>query len=175
MATNSNLRHPRALGWLLYLLALLLIVGPLSQWMIIVWPMHPDVAQWRYGFIGLLEERLTLPVVGLFTAILAASLLEHRAVQGTLGVLSLLAAPALAVLAVTISLDGLQLLHTVRTEQLRGFELSLARTVLVLLYAAVVAAVLGWAALQARRKKGSSRSESTPPLVRGPFAPGPGA
>jgi hypothetical protein len=156
-------------------LALLLIVEPLSQWMVIVWPMHPDVVQWRYGSIGLLEERLTLPAVGLFMAILAASLLEHRAVQGTLAGLSLLAAPALAVLAVTISLDGLQLRYSVRTEQLRGFELSLARTVLVLLYAAVVAAVLGRAALKARRKKGSSRSESTPRLVRGPFAPGPGA
>jgi hypothetical protein len=174
VATNSNLRDPRALGWLLYLLALLLIVGPLSQWMIIVWPMHPDVAQWRYGSIGLLEERLTLPVVGLFTAIVAASMLGHRAVQGTLGVLSLLAAPALAALAVTIALDGLQLRGTVRTEQLRGFDLSLARTVLVLLYAAVVAAVLGWAALQTRRKKGSSRSESAP-IVRRSFAQRPGA
>lgn len=174
MATNSNRSYPRALGWLLYLLALLLIVGPLSQWMLIVWPMRPDVAPWRYGSIGLLEERLTLPVVGLFTAILSARLLEHRAVQRTLAGLSLLAAPILAVLAVTISLDGLQLRHTVRTEQLRGFELSLARTVLVLLYAALVAAVLGWAALKASRKEGSSR-ESAPPLIRGPLAPGPGA
>lgn len=174
---NSNLRDPRAIGLLLYLLALLLIVGPLSQWMVIVWPMHPDVAQWRYGSIGLLEERLTLPMVGLFTAILSASLLQHRAVQGTLSGLSLLAAPALAVLALTLSLDGLQLRHTVRTEQLRGFDLSLARTVLVLLYAAVVAAVLGWAALKAKapKEKGSRRSESIPLPVRRPFPQGPGA
>src|SRR6202035_5061038 len=41
VATNSNLRDPRALGWVLYLLALLLIVGALSQWTVIGWPMHP--------------------------------------------------------------------------------------------------------------------------------------
>jgi hypothetical protein len=174
MARNSNLKDPRALGWLLYFLALLLIVGPISQWMVIVWPMHPDVAHWRYGSIGLLEERLTLPVVGLFTAILAANLLEHRAVQGILSGLGLLAAPVLAVLAATIALDGLELRNTVRTEQLGGFELSLIRTVLVLLYASIVAVVLGWAGLKARSRKGLLRRESTP-LVRRPFAQGPGA
>lgn len=175
MATNSNLTYRRALGWLLYLLALLLIVAPLSQWLLIVWPMHAHVAQWRFASIGLLEERLTLPVIGLFTAILAAMLLEHRAVQGTLGALSLLAALALAVLAVTVALDGLQLRHTVRTEMLRGVDRSLARAVLLLLYDAVVAAVLGWAALKARGKKEPSRSEPTPLVRAGRHPPGPGA
>ncbi|HEY5021381.1 MAG TPA: hypothetical protein VII30_02715 [Gemmatimonadaceae bacterium] len=172
MATNSNLRDPRALGWVLYLLALLLIVGPLSQWTVIVWPMHLDVVQWRYGSIGLLEERLTLPMVGLFTAMLAASLLEHRAVQGTLAGLSLLAAPMLAALAVVIALDGIELRYTVPAKALGGFDGSLARTVLVLLYAAVVAAVLGWAGLKARGKKAPRRSESTPLTVRRPVAQG---
>jgi len=175
VATNSDLRYSRTLGWLLYLLALLLIVAPLSQWMLIVWPMRADVVQWRFGSIGLLEERLTLPVVGLFTAILAATLLEHRAVQGTLSGLSLLAASALAVLAVTVALDGLQLRHTARAELLGGFDRSLARTVFVLLYAAVVAAVLGWTAFKARRKKRSGRSEPTPLVAVGRFAQGPDA
>jgi hypothetical protein len=175
VATNSNLRYQRALGWLLYFLALLLIVAPLSQWLLIVWPMHADVAQWRYGSIGLLEERLTLLVVGVFTAILAAFLLEHRVVQGTLGGLSLLSVPALAGLAVTIALDGLQLRHTVQSEMLRGFDRSLVRMVLVLLYCAVVAAVLGWAALKARGKNGSSRSEPMPLVRAERFPPSPGA
>ena len=175
MATNSNLRYQRVLGWLLYLLALLLIVGPLSEWMTIVWPMHAGDLQWRFGSIGLLGERLTLPVVGLFTAILSATLLEHRAVQGTLGGLSLLAAPVLAGLAVSIALDGLQLRNTVRADVLPGFDRSLARTGLLLLYAAVVAAVLGWAVLKARREKRSSRSEPTPLVAGGRFTRGPGA
>lgn len=161
MATNPNLKDLRALAWVLYLLAVLLVVGPVSQWIIIVWPMHVDVPQWRYVSIGLLEERLTLPVIGLFTAIVSASLLDHRAVHGALGGLSLLLAPTLAMLAVTISLDGLQLRHTVRTGQLGGFDLSLVRTVLVLLYAAIVAGMLGWASLKDRGKKESRRREST--------------
>lgn len=148
-------------------------MGPLSQWLVIVWPMHPDVAQWRYGSVGLLEERLTLPVVGLFTAITAATLLEHRAVQSILGGLSLLIAPVLAVLAISIALDGLQLRHTVRAEQLRGFEESLARTVLVLLYSAIVSAALGWAARKVRRPQEPSRREPTPVAVSERFARGP--
>jgi hypothetical protein len=170
VTSQSNLRYQPALGRLLYVLALLLIVQPLSQWMLIVWPIHADVGQWRFGAIQLLEERLTLPVVGLFTAIAAASLLEHRAIQGILSGLSLLAAAVLAGLAATIALDGLQLRHAVRVEMVRGFDRSLARMVLVLLYGAVVAAVLGWAALKARGKKEESRSEPTP-LVRADHAP----
>ena len=175
MTTNADPRFVRTLGWLLYLLALLLIVGPLSQWLVLVWPMRPGLAPWRYGSIGLLEERLTLPMIGLFTATMAAAILEHRAVQGTLGGLSLLAAPVLAGLAVTIALDGLQLRNTVRPEQLRGFDRSLARTALVLLYGAVVTAVLGWVALKARGKKGSGRSAPPPQVGMGRFASGPGA
>lgn len=170
MVANSNLSDARALGRVLYLLALLLIVGPLSQWLVIVWPMHLDFAQWRYGAIGLLEERLTLPMIGLFVAIVSASLLEQRAIQGILAGVSLAAAPTFVVLALTISLDGLQLRHTVRPEQLRGFDLSLARTVVVLLYAGVVAGVLGWGALKNRRKKESRRKESTPLALRRPAA-----
>lgn len=172
---NSNLRDPRALGWLLYLLALLLIVGPLSEWMVITWPMNPGSAVWRFATIGLLGDRLTMPVVGLFTAILSATLLEHRAAQGTLAGLSLLAAPVLAGLAMVIAFEGLELRATVREDVLRGFDRSLARTTLLLLYAAVVAAVLGWAALKAFRKSQPRRSELGPFLARGPFAHKPGA
>lgn len=172
---SSNLRDPRALGWLLYLLALLLIVGPLSEWIVITWPLNPGSAGWRFATIGLLGDRLTMPVVGLFTAIVAATLLEHRTAQGILAGLGLLAAPGLAGLAMMISLEGLELRATVREDVLSGFDRSLARTTLLLLYAAVVVAVLGWAALKARGKHRSRRSESGPLMTRGPLAQKPGA
>jgi hypothetical protein len=175
VAANSNLGDARALGRVLYLLALLLIVGPLSQWVVVVWPMHFDFAQWRYGAIGLLEERVTLPMIGLFVAIVSANLLDQRAIQGILAGVSLAAGPIFVVLALTISLDGLQLRHTVRPEQVGGFDSSLARTVIVLLYASVVAGALGWAALKSRRKKESRRRESTPIALRRPSAKESGA
>lgn len=143
--------------------------------MVIIWPMYPDVARWRFATIGLLGDRLALPALGLFTAILSATILEHRAVQGTLAGLSLLTAPTLAGLAIVIGLDGLELRNTVREDVLWGYDRSLARTVLLLLYAAVVAGALGWAALKVRRKTGSHRSESTRFPVRRSFAKGPGA
>jgi hypothetical protein len=165
MATQLHDRDKLALGWLLYLLALLLIVGPLSEWLVIVWPIHAEFAQARFGAIGILGERLVLPVVGLFVAILAATLLGQRRAQGILATLSFLIAPAVAALAIELALDGLQLRRTVRADVLRSFDWSLARTVLLLLYAAVVAIVLGWAALKVRGKKPSSRAEPAP-LIR---------
>jgi hypothetical protein len=175
MTTQLLDRDRRVLGGLLYLLALLLVVGPISEWLVIVWPIHVDIAQARFGAIGLLGERLAVPVVGLFTAMLAATLFGQRLVQGILATLSFIASPALAVLAIEMALDGIQLRNTVRSDVLRGFDRSLARTVLLLLYAAVVAAVLGWAVWKARGQKPHVRNEPAPLVGGGRFGRGTGA
>jgi hypothetical protein len=165
VATNPKLSEARALGWLLYLVAFLLIVGPISEWLLISWPLQPDQERWRFATIGLLGDRLSLPIVGLFIAIVSATLRQHRVTQTILAGLSILAAPTLIVLAFGMALDGIQLRTTVRADVLWGYDRSLARTVILLFYGAFVTGVLGRVALKARTKR-SSRSKTQPLPLR---------
>lgn len=91
-----------------YLIAALLIVLPLFDASMSVWPPHLGDERWRYGAVGALSNLTLVPLLGFFMALVIASVVDHRRVRRVLGVLCGIFAVVLAALAVLFILDYFQ-------------------------------------------------------------------
>ena len=92
-----------------YLVAILLIVGPLLDLAASVWPLSPGSVAWRFAATGLLSKALLVPLLGSLAAVIAALVLDHRRfLQVTSGVN---AGIAILLIGITIAfvLDTVQL------------------------------------------------------------------
>src|SRR5688500_16893805 len=89
----------RRIGPLAYIVAATLLLFPMGDYLVAVWPLHPSVVRWRFGAIGILSNALVFPVLAAFLAVTTAALLEHRRVQ--LVAIGLAAVVALALLVIS--------------------------------------------------------------------------
>jgi len=160
-------RTVRALAWPGYFFAFLLIVFPVGDLVVNVWPPRIGELQWRYGTLGLLSGFWLTPLFGVAFLVACAAALEHRGMFRLLSILSIAVAVLLAALLVLFILDWLQVRTTFPPEG-RGFMdvgslKAIAKHVLVTLLFAWV----GVASLRASwGKSGEHRGRSIPPLVR---------
>lgn len=103
----------------LYLLALLMAISPLVEYVTTIWPMRPGDLVWRYGALGLGAGHLPNVTVGLAALLGIAYWRGHRAVFYAVALASaagaVLILPAMAMFA----LDVLEF-RALREEQLRG-------------------------------------------------------
>jgi hypothetical protein len=145
----------RALYPIAYAIALLLVVLPLLEFTLTIWPLRPNGLMWRFGTFGLLTQALMLPTFGIFVAIIASATLLHRRILLTLAVIAGLFVIVYSAGLVLFVLDGLQARATARPE--------LRQTVGVTTIRAVAAATLyifiwGWMSLAAFRSGRSARA-----------------
>ena len=76
---NEELRDRfRTVARAVYLVAILLVVGPLLDLVASVWPLSPTSVAWRFAATGLLSKALLVPLLGSLAAVVAALVLEHR-------------------------------------------------------------------------------------------------
>src|ERR1700733_13421158 len=71
-------------------------------------PLRMSDPRWRFGFFGLTSNAMMLTSVGLLIIFLTADYFEHRRVQRTLGMLSIVAAVVIVLIAGMFTLDVLQ-------------------------------------------------------------------
>lgn len=155
----------RRLAWPGYLFALLLVVFPLGDLVVNVWPPRVDELQWRYGTLGLLSGFWLTPLFGLALAAVCASLLEHRRTQRTLAILSLVAVFVLSGLGVLFTLDWLQLRPSIPAEGKASMDVGSVKALVKHGGVAVLLAWFGIAGWRASRPDPRNRPP-TAPLVR---------
>ena len=79
---NEELRNQfRPVARAVYLVAFLLVAGPLMDLAAGIWPLSPSSVAWRFAATGLLSRALLVPTLGSLAAMLAALVLDHRRLQ----------------------------------------------------------------------------------------------
>lgn len=111
----------RQLGRAAYLIGITMIAIPLWDSITSVYPFRLGDSHWRFGTVGLLSNALMIPLEGLLFVIVAATLLGHRRVLRTLGVLSFIGAGLCLLSVAGFSLDALQSQRDIRPELYKGF------------------------------------------------------
>lgn len=124
-----------------YLLAALLVVVPLGDYLASVWPLRPGELQWRYASEGLLAGFLLTPYLGLALASSVAAWRGHGRVLQWLGRLTAVTVVVLVGVDGGFVLDVLQLRETVPREALARYDLGAAKTVVEYLLVAVALGV----------------------------------
>lgn len=156
----------RPLAWAAYSVAFLLLVIPLVDSVLGVWPARLGDVSWRYGAAGLFSRAFMTPLLGLLVALLVAVVMEHRNVARVLAGVAFVGA-ALAIGAVaSFSLDALQTRAQVRPEALSAFDTATVVALAKYVVSALVAVLLGvggWKAarrMNATPRDGSGRRKS---------------
>jgi hypothetical protein len=111
----------RALVAALYSIAFMLMLIPLSEAALSVWPMRAGTASWRYGATGLVSRALMTPLLGLAIASGAAIALDHRRMLRTLAVAAALGTLLLVSASGLFALDALEVHNRVRLDARSAF------------------------------------------------------
>lgn len=154
-----DMRRYRLLGWAAYGVALLLILLPILDSFLGVWPFHPEQVTWRFGAVGLFSRAVMTPVLGLLLGIVTAAAFESPAVMRLFSAFSFVGALlALAALGIFI-LDATQTRTQVVAEATAAFNAASGVAVIKYGLGAVLCALLGiggWRA--ARPRRGAERA-----------------
>jgi hypothetical protein len=112
------------------MVAALLVLVPLGEGAVTVFPPKFDAVGWRFGALGLLSSSLLTPSLGLILAAAIAALLDHHRVLRALSVIGGLVAVAVAVMAGVFVLDVIQLRPTVNPQAATGYYLTSTQALL---------------------------------------------
>jgi hypothetical protein len=110
--------------WPAYFVALMLIVIPLFDATMSVFPPRFGTAQWRFGALGLLSNASMIPLVGLLIAFVTAGYLDQHRVLKTIGALSLVFAVLTLAALGLFALDAVQARVGIRPELARGYKIA---------------------------------------------------
>lgn len=130
---SPSLEVRRSLSRLMILVAAILTLVPLIDFVSNIWPLRVGEARWRFGGVGLISGYLVTPLLGDLMLMIAAATLERRIAQRALAVFNLLVAVLLAGILVIYPLDVLQLRGSVPRDSLAVFDGAAIRSVVKLL------------------------------------------
>jgi hypothetical protein len=147
----------RTLSRLMILVAALLILVPLIDFVSNIWPLKLAEARWRFGGVGLISGYLVTPLLGDLMLMIATATLERRIAQRGLAVCNLLGAIVLAGILVSYPLDVLQLRGSVPADSLALFDGAAIRSVVKLLLLVVAFLWLAIAGFRLSRRTSGSR------------------
>ena len=157
---STRLDPEEALGGPLYVVAALLVVFPIVDFVLSVPSAQLSNVQWRFAAAGLLSGYTLTPILGLSIAFVVAAFLKHYALQRLLVVLSLLLAAAFLALSAGFALDMLQLRQSIPDEGRAAFSSAWKRAGVKLVLTPLALAYLG---LRARRMIPAKSRHRTPP------------
>ena len=146
----------------MYLLAIYWVADPMLSLVGEIWPPLPQEPGWRYGALGGLAERLLPPLMGSFTAVVAAHLFDSPRVQRALAAANGLLAALILLGSVVYVLAALQLRVDIPPAGLRSYGFSTVQALFLSGAAAIVLGVLSWGGFRFRAPPGWT-SPATPP------------
>jgi len=114
---------------LLYLAALLIFFDQALDILGGVWPLHPDLTNWRVGTFGVVLARLEFLALADALAIATALFLDHRKVLAVLAAVHLVIGIGLVAGLALFALDVLQLRRVMKPERVRQLDLAAVRTI----------------------------------------------
>lgn len=112
----------RSIVWVLYAVALVLLVSPLLDLVGAVWPPRMGEVSWRFGAFGLATSALVSPILAFAMAKIAGVLLDHRIVVRVVAVIDLVLLVLLLAGLAFFALDFLQLRATLATPSLGQYD-----------------------------------------------------
>lgn len=180
-----SMKPNRAVIAAAYAVALMLVLIPLSEMLLRVWPLRLGEASWRFGAVGLFSNALMTPLLGLTFAGMLAFIYGHRRTIRTISVVLGVSGLILVLASGMFILDALQMRASVVPEAKLAFDVASAQALLKLgLFTVVgfVMAVGGWRSTKAPagtvRGKAASDGlvrrpqDATPELIKAaPVAP----
>jgi hypothetical protein len=132
----------RSLAVPAYLMAALLVLFPLGDTLLTVWPLRLGTVSWRFGAVGIFSRAMMTPLLGLLLALAVAALAKHSRARRGIALLAGLQALVLLIVIPLFALDTLQMRSQVRPEALAGVDVASTIAATKLLLTAVVAAAL---------------------------------
>ncbi len=103
----------KSLAHAAYVLGILLVVLPLADITMSIWPLRLSDDRWRFGAVGTLSSALLVPLIGLLLIMAVAVWLDQRRVQRVIGSICIVLAVLVAVLDVLFILDYFQARMTI--------------------------------------------------------------
>jgi hypothetical protein len=134
-----------------YLVALSLMLFPLVDSVLSIWPPRSAQVAWRFGAVGLLSRAVMTPLLGFLLAYAIALFLGHRRMLQTVAVLSILLGICVVAALGLFGLDALQMRAQVVPQAKTAFDVASVTAVLKYLFSLVVFAAFAWGGLKAAR------------------------
>ena len=162
------MRNLDKLRWPAYVLVAMLLLFPVLDLSLQIWPFQLASAQWRFGSVGIVSRMLITPYLGLFLMFAVALRLEHSRILKIFTALSALVILVLVVLMGMFALDALEVRALVTAEQIRRFDLTSALALVKLSLASLVAFVFALVGMRSARAVGRvvKRKPDGPGIVR---------
>lgn len=145
------LSRGRSIVWVLYAVALVLLVSPLVDLIGAVWPARMGEVSWRFGAFGLTTSALVSPILGFALLKVGGVLLEHRGLVRGVAVVDLVLLLLLLVGLGFFALDFLQLRATLATSSLAQYDMAGFKAAVNGLIELIV---LGWMGVAGLRASG---------------------
>lgn len=133
----------RAVTFGAYAVTFLLIVLPITEITLRLWPLQPGAAAWRFGATGLLTNAMVTPLLGLLLGGGLAFTLGHRAMVRLHSILAILGATLLLGLTLLFILDAIQMRREVQAESIFVFDVAAVQSFAKLCVVQSIAFVLG--------------------------------
>lgn len=124
IAVELLMNRYRFLTWPAYLIASILIVIPMTDTALSVWPPRLGDVGWRFGMAGVYSRTLMTSLLGLLVFLAFAAAFEHRRLIRVLSVLSGIAAATILATMVFFALDAVQMRARVPPEAKTAFDLA---------------------------------------------------
>ncbi len=166
---NEELRDRfRSVARAVYLVAILLVVGPLLDLTTSTWPMSPSSVAWRFAATGLLSKALLVPLLGSLAVVVGALLLEHRRLLRMVSYANAGIAILLIGTIILFMLDTVQLRSAVVPEAVLAYDVAAVTALVNLVLTGAALGGLGISGLKV--SKATARTEPSEPLVVVPGA-----
>jgi hypothetical protein len=156
-----------------YLVAITLVMYPILDTVLAVWPLRPGETTWRFGATGLLSRTLMTMSLGLLLTMVIALVAGHRMALRAAAVVSAVAAVTLLILSGLFMLDAIQTRVNVNEQAVTAFYVASAVALIKTVLGAALAAGLavgGWRSQLARGQAApaAGRKQTTPLIVAAP-------
>ncbi len=151
-----------------YAVAAFMILVPLIEVTLSVWPLRFNQTAWRFGTFGLISQSIMTPLLGIVLLVASAVLLDHRRTLHMSAVFVSLIALLLVAGLPLFALDAIQMRVQVRAEALRAFHFSSTMAAVKMTAALMVVVLLAigaWKAARSSTKRAPAREQDTPPLL----------
>jgi hypothetical protein len=113
-----------------YCIAALMVIMPLSELTLRVWPIRIGETSWRFGASGLFSSALLLPLLGLIVAGAVAFLSGNRTLVRVLAGFTAAAAALLVLASGLFALDAVQMRSNVVPEAKTAFDVASAQALI---------------------------------------------